>query len=102
MVSVECVKYLQLIFGGGFVFCQVILFIILNPNSSSTNPITYILCTVPDIQIVPLSFNTSLHFDIHDLLNSYFSLKSTILSQSPLSTFAIFPDLQVIPPLDKK
>ena len=39
IVSVEWVNALQLIFGGGFNFLQVMLFIILNPSSSNAIPI---------------------------------------------------------------
>ena len=95
MVSVECVKHRHAKFGGGFVFCHVMLLIILNPSCSSAIPIEYILCSVPDIQIVPFGFNTFLHNLIHLLLNLCFSSTlvppSESLSHEPLFTETIFP-----------
>ena len=82
MVSVECVKHRHAKFGGGFVFCHVMLLIILKPSCSNAIPIEYILCNVPDIQIVPFGFSTFLHNLIHFLLNLCFSSTLVPLSES--------------------
>ena len=106
MVSVECVKHRHAKFGGGFVFCHVMLLIILKPSCSNAIPIEYILCNVPDIHIVPFGFSTFLHNLIHFLLNLCFSSTPVPLSESlshePLFTETIFPPLHVIPSLLKK
>lgn len=68
--SEEWVKYLQEKLGGGFVFSQVMIFKILNPSSISICPIENILCIVPLIHIVALSFILSRTKEIHFLLNS--------------------------------
>jgi len=95
IVSVECVKHRHAKFGGGFVFCHVILLIILKPSCSNAIPIEYILCNVPDIHIVPFGFSTLLHNLIHFLLNLCFSSTlfppSESLSHEPLFTETIFP-----------
>ena len=82
------------------------LLIILKPSCSSAIPIEYILCNVPDIQIVPFGFSTFLHNLIHFLLNLCFSSTLVPLSESlshePLFTETIFPPWQVIPSLLKK
>ena len=106
MVSVECVKHRHAKFGGGLVFCHIMLLIILKPSCSNAIPTEYILCNVPDIHIVPSGFNTFLHSLIHFLLNLCFSSTllpfSESLSHEPLFTETIFPPLQVIPSLLKK
>jgi len=65
MNSVEYVKYLQEILGGGFVFAHVITFRILKPKAVNAFATENILWYVPDIHIVPFFFSFSLHSDIH-------------------------------------
>ena len=69
IVSVECVKQRQARFGGGLVFCHVMLLIILKPSSSKAMPIEKILWKVPDIQMVPLGLSTFLQRFIQRRLN---------------------------------
>ena len=96
MVSVECVKHRHAKFGGGFVFCHVMLLIILKPSCSNAIPIEYILCNVPDIHIVPFGFSTFLHNLIHFLLNLCFSSTLVPLSESLSISF------QKVEPASKK
>lgn len=63
--SVECVKNLHERFGGGFVFAQVMQLRIRKSSSFSICATEKILWYVPLIQMVPFSFNLSLHKEIH-------------------------------------
>lgn len=94
MGSVECVKHRHTKFGGSFFLpCNVIDYLKFFLHQCHNN--RYILCNVPNIQIVPFDFSTFLHNLILFLLNLCFSSilvsPSENLSHEPLFTETIFP-----------
>src|SRR5690606_2713623 len=100
--SVEYVKYLHEKLGGGFVFSQVTIFNILNPNSVKICPTEKMLCIVPLIQMVASSFILSRTNESHFLLKWFINSKPSDLSHFPLFTLTISPFCMESPLFDKK